>query len=86
MLGALFALLMAAVTGITCFPHTPILYQNVPETKAESARITVSDWPAIRKTGAKGFSDMTPVLTLSAYAYQEGRSVSSGQKFYHVTM
>jgi hypothetical protein len=26
---ALFARLVAPMTEITCFPHTPILYQNV---------------------------------------------------------
>jgi hypothetical protein len=30
---ALFAVLEAAMTRITCFPHTPILHQNVLENR-----------------------------------------------------
>jgi hypothetical protein len=68
---AQFALLMTAVSGITCFPHTPVLHQNVLEIRGEICAKNHVGLVDYTENDVKGFSDISHVLTLSAYAYQE---------------
>jgi hypothetical protein len=68
---ALFALLMMAVTGIICFPYTPILYQNVLKNRGKICAKNHVGLVSYTETDVEGFSDTSSVLTLSAYAYQE---------------
>jgi hypothetical protein len=69
--GVLLALLMMPMTGITCFPHSRILYQHaLGKLRLICAKnhVRLVDYT---ETDVRGFSDRSSVPGSSAYAYQK---------------